>query len=65
MSRSFPCAVWACIAEGRVPLKTEIDAVAAKVLKEAFGGRTDFSDELSAVRVAKAALFGTQMRAGC
>lgn len=62
MSRSFPRAVWACIAEGRVPFQTEIDAVAAKVLREAFGGRPGF-DQHNAMLVARAALFGIRTHA--
>ena len=61
MSRSFPRAVWACIAEGRVPCQTEIDSVAAKVLREAFGGRPGY-DQRSAILIAEAALFGSRAR---
>jgi hypothetical protein len=61
MSRSFPRAVWACIAEGRIPFQGEIEAVTAKVLHEAFGGRSGSWEHRVAARIAEAALFGARV----
>lgn len=61
MSLSFPRAVWACIAEGRIPFHAEIEAVTDKVLRETFGGRSGSSEQGVAMRIAEVALFGARM----
>ena len=58
MQRIFPRALVACISEARAPRPREIECVAAKVLREAFGGSAEERVQRLARQVANAALTG-------
>ena len=58
MQRLFPRALLACISEARTPHPNEIEFIATKVLREAFGGSPEQRAEQLARRVANVALSG-------
>jgi len=58
MHRLFPRALVACIAEARSPEPWEFEEVAAKVLRETFGGRAEERFHRLAGLVAYKALTG-------
>lgn len=63
MHRIFPRALVACIAEARSPEPWEFEEVAAKVLREAFGGRAEARLRRLAGLVANEALRGHSVAA--
>jgi hypothetical protein len=58
MQRIIPRALLACISEARTPQPCEIECVAEKVLREAFGGSAEERVQQLARRVANVALRG-------
>jgi hypothetical protein len=61
MRRLFPDALLACISESRSPLRQELEQLAEKVRREAFGARMDWRARRHATRIAEAALCGSSL----
>ncbi|WP_156680510.1 hypothetical protein [Sphingomonas profundi] len=57
MERIFPCALLACIIEGRLPRPQELEYVTDRVLREAFGASAAYGRRHAAA-LARAALGG-------
>lgn len=58
MQHIFPRALLACISEARAPEPNEIECIAAKVLREAFGGSAEERMQQLARKAADLALRG-------
>lgn len=62
MVKSFPTALYACIAEGRAPQSDELASVTDKVLREVF--LDDPPNRDHAATIARAALYGMPQSTG-